>query len=186
MARAADVQGQDRKYRSVIRPVPTGTTFVGTVRFQSLNRFQLALLCESLEMLGGTRAAHIGLAKKFGLGSVRVTINSLALMDHRARSASFFAKNGTPNLGAVRYDAWSAVRSELFPSDGPEAEPLHKRLFKDDLTRIEALKALLEFESAPPPETVKEHGGSGDQVPPVWTDRWVLDDAVTVYRRTNR
>lgn len=186
MARAADVQGQDRKFRSVIRPVPAEIEFVGTVRFQSLNRFQLALLCESLEMLGGTRAAHIGLAKKFGLGSVRVTINSLALTDHRARSASFFAENGTPNLGAVRYDSWSAVRSELFPSDVPEAEPLHRRLFKADLPRIEALEALLEFKSAPPPEIFKELGGSGDQVPPVWTDRWVLDDAVTVYRRAPR
>lgn len=65
---------------SAMRPLPAGTKFRGTIRFQNLTSMELGLLLWSLRLEEGCFQT-IGMGKPYGYGRMRLTIDALCTAD---------------------------------------------------------------------------------------------------------
>ncbi|HEX9733126.1 MAG TPA: TIGR03986 family CRISPR-associated RAMP protein [Thermoanaerobaculia bacterium] len=77
------------KQHTIIRPVKSGVTFTGRVRFENLTDIELGALLEAVSLPEGC-AHKLGMGKPLGLGSVRIEAR-LHLIDRAQRYASWGA-----------------------------------------------------------------------------------------------
>ena len=73
-------EGKER-VRTVIHPLPKGTSFHGTVRFHDLTREELGLLLWSLR-LNENCYQSIGMGKPCGYGRMRLSVDLLGMLDY--------------------------------------------------------------------------------------------------------
>ncbi|MCF6147690.1 MAG: TIGR03986 family CRISPR-associated RAMP protein [Candidatus Kuenenia sp.] len=86
-----DNQGDfNPKIDTKMRPIKSGRTFVGNVRFENLSDIELGALLFSLE-LPGNCCHKLGMGKPIGLGSVKIT-PTLMLSDRETRYTDLFAE----------------------------------------------------------------------------------------------
>lgn len=69
------------KAGATLRPLPEGTEFTGTVRFQNLTNLELGLLLWSLRLEEGCFQT-VGMGKPYGYGRMKVRINNLRTLDY--------------------------------------------------------------------------------------------------------
>ena len=63
--------------KNVMKPLPSGTEFVGVVRFHNLRKCEAGALVSAITFLGHSECRHnIGSGKPLGYGSVRIEIDS--------------------------------------------------------------------------------------------------------------
>ena len=77
------IPGGKEKVGTVMRPLPKSTTFHGIIRFRNLSAVELGLLLWSLRLEDGCFQT-IGMGKPYGYGRMKLTIESLKLLDHAA------------------------------------------------------------------------------------------------------
>ncbi len=82
IASPADVNKNQNQYTK-IKPVKSGTSFTGRIRFENLSEVELGALLFALDLPDGC-AHKIGMGKPLGLGSVRI-YPSLHLSDRKER-----------------------------------------------------------------------------------------------------
>lgn len=68
--------GENQDVKSTLRPLPVGTSFTGTIRYQNLNEDELGLLLWCLRLKEGCYQP-IGMGKPYGYGRMKLTINKL-------------------------------------------------------------------------------------------------------------
>ena len=78
---------REDKQHTIIRPVRTGETFKGRVRFENLTDIELGALLEALHLPDGCHH-RIGMGKPLGLGSIAIEAK-LRLVDRNARYSSW-------------------------------------------------------------------------------------------------
>ena len=174
---------RDRKQLTIIRPVKTGTNFVGRLRFENLIDLELGALLTALQ-LPSSKRHHLGMGKPLGLGSVRIEV-SLHLTNRERRYTSVFDDAGRVNLGetdsgAVGEQCRAAFAGAVITHHNATSEP-QVALGADGLwsiPRLRALSALLEWSDAPPEDRV----GYAPSDAPLsdlrwWRDRRVLPTA---------
>lgn len=172
-----------RKYRPVIRPARSGTAFTGRVRFQNLTRLELVLLFVALSHAGDTKALHVGLARKFGFGSVRASIDNLILVRRHAAATSFTNRN-SGLLQLEKPDLSTFVGKSQQVSAAPLNEDALDRL-RRARNRPE-LKYLLEFEGRPTNSSTAEVGARNGAVDKEWTKRATLPTAIPAQSKQGR
>ena len=74
------VQAGKEKVGTVLRPLPTGTEFRGTIRFRNLTELELGLLLWSLRLEDGCFQT-VGKGKPHGYGRMKLQINALRILD---------------------------------------------------------------------------------------------------------
>lgn len=96
-----DPQGiEEQRYAASFTPLPAGTVFTGTVRYKNLHPDELGLLLWSLT-LSEESLQNMGLAKAYGLGIIKVTVDQLIEYD-LSQAYSSFAYNAPPCASAER------------------------------------------------------------------------------------
>lgn len=81
-------EGQKSSQHTIIRPVKQGTKFISRVYFENLNDLELGALLITLKLDSSMRH-QIGMAKPYGLGSIKVD-TKVFLQDREVRYASLF------------------------------------------------------------------------------------------------
>lgn len=98
------VDAGDRKTRTVIRPVGDGTRFVGRISFDRLTKVELGALLTAVDPRpprSGTYAHKLGMGRPLGLGSVRLTVRSVHLVQEKERYERFLAEDGRLAAGEI-------------------------------------------------------------------------------------
>ena len=81
----------NEKVKTLLRPLDTGTRFQGVIRFKNLHEDELGLLLWSLRLDWNRECwQSLGMGKPFGLGRMKLTVNSLRLYD----PAALYAPDG--------------------------------------------------------------------------------------------
>lgn len=98
-----DLERRDQNSRTVIRPVSRGAKFRFTIRFENLSDVELGMLMWALQLPAGDDLRHhLGMAKNYGLGTVKIT-PYLYLENRQERYKSLFTKKGDGSL------VWSSL-----------------------------------------------------------------------------
>lgn len=156
-----DLPNQQKKSLTVIRPVPAGAEFEFRMRFENLTPEELGLLLWALQLPPEQNLCHhLGMAKPYGLGTVKITPH-LFLENRQERYNSLFS---TDPGGS---HTWSGLCQPQAQDAEDDAQPYLTafeayviRALPDDLRqdglagqpRIQDLVAMLRF---PGPEDVE-------------------------------
>lgn len=140
------------KQETLSRPVRPGSTFVGQIRFQNLERAELGALLAALDLPAGL-AHKLGMGKPLGLGSVRIDVTRVTLDDRQRRYSTWDTTDTPlPNLDAEVQNAKDDFR-KLMVSHHLQKEPALPPVEKDidlwALPRPAQLAALLQWKDAP-------------------------------------
>lgn len=123
---APGTNGKD-KVASVARPLPAGTVFAGSVRYQNLHPDELGLLLWALR-LGPDCRQTLGMGKPYGYGRVRIQVEALYEWQPGALLQSFGVQPPAP-APASRLDelesAYRAFAVEQITSQYPEYAKKH-------------------------------------------------------------
>lgn len=106
---APETNGKD-KVASVLRPLPAGTVFAGSVRYQNLHPDELGLLLWALRLAPDCRQ-NLGLGKPYGYGRVRIQVEGLYEWQPRALLQSFGVQPPTPAPASRLDELESAYRA---------------------------------------------------------------------------
>ena len=79
-ANAADTGNQNEKIYTQLKPLPAGTEFKGTIHFDNLTETELGLLLWSIT-LDKESLQNIGMAKAYGFGKIKVSIDSAVFVN---------------------------------------------------------------------------------------------------------
>lgn len=165
---------------TVIRPVKEGVTFHGKISFENLELYELGALLTALELPNGL-CHKLGMGKPYGLGSVKIELGELAMIDHEARYGSLFESNKLGD-GVRSYQQGHKNISnckELFSITAFQTRDIWSiERFRDDL------KLLLDFDNPPPKHETDPLPAPSTQNR-IWSDRRVLPDPRGVWRRNN-
>lgn len=185
------VPEQQRKTRTVIRPVKPGIRFAGRIRFDNLTPEELGALLVALELKASMRH-KIGMVRPFGYGSIRIDTR-LHLVDQPARYESFFGADGRLHEGwrsdddTVQKvnDARGAfalcVLRQLQVLNAPKAaDQALARLW--EMPRMKDLAAMLEWDNAPDQRTTESIPVQNDARSDQWRRRWLLPPPQAVLR----
>jgi len=153
-----------KKLFSVIRPVRERVEFAGRIHFDQLYGAELGGLLAAL-LLPRSKRHKIGLGRPLGLGSARIEVEGVHLIDTGARYSKFF------NEEVLTTGASVPVRTDLYPT-----------MFYRDVCgvagkgefwsqrRMIDLAALLEWKHQPKSDSVRYVEKGGQQ----WQQRWLL------------
>lgn len=142
---------QTKSHSARVKPLQPNATFSGSIWFQNLSNVELGLLLEALEPSveyenENTYPAHkIGLAKPLGLGSIKIKVDGLSILDteemYRKKKAAFI-DNGHCQPQSTEKDP-NVYKQEF------QRELLEKLNTSEDsiwdLQRLKELKTMLEF-----------------------------------------
>ncbi|MDP3149830.1 MAG: TIGR03986 family CRISPR-associated RAMP protein [Ignavibacteria bacterium] len=136
-----------------IKPVKTGTTFTGRIRFENLSDVELGALLFALELPEGC-CHKIGMGKPLGLGSIHIT-PSLFLSERNERYTDI-KKEWTSPVDETREkdkfkNAFSKYILNNLKSDNKEY--VSADLWKEE--RMNELRIMLDFENIPPNEKTR-------------------------------
>lgn len=172
---------QDTQH-TVIRPVKTGVSFVGRVRFENLTDLELGALLHALQFPDGC-AHRLGMGKPLGLGSVRITAD-LRIVDRAARYRTW------QSSGIQENDDGSRYRDAFLLAMRDHAEQSHETMLDQQdglrqIARLDGLFRMLEWTTRPAhtatapmdlngfrnrPVLPTPHGVAGASEPPWQTD----------------
>jgi CRISPR-associated protein (TIGR03986 family) len=144
-----------------IQPLKSGVKFIGRVRFENLTDIELGALYAAIRLPDGL-AHKFGMAKSLGLGSLRVEVTGVRLLNMRERFASLDANAGVQTESDTQrmlLAAYTAFVQRLAPGS--------RTLWGSD--RMKTLAALLTW-TGRPPDRLTEQMGFDDQ----WKYRWTL------------
>jgi len=171
-----------RNARTIIRPVPEGTQFQFTVRFENLTPEELGMLLWALSLPlaqqdGAELCHHMGMGKSLGMGSVHITPR-LFIEDRQARYQRLFQKD---DRGQTQWAGVSLPREETLQTylDTFEAyvmqgiEKSSGKLINED--RILDLAAMLRF-PGPEADKIADPGFRNRERHVLPTPREVLND----------
>jgi CRISPR-associated protein (TIGR03986 family) len=149
---SSSIENYDKhKQHTIIKPVKTGVTFSGKIRFENLTKLELGALLSALE-LPETCCHKIGMAKPLGLGSIRITCK-LQLIERSKRYKTWLdlgAKETSTEVGKKIFTdkiLQHAASSDELMLEGKEG--LHK------IKRLDALFCMLEMKNKPPLEKTR-------------------------------
>lgn len=99
--RSRNANQETANQKVCITPLPTGSVFLFEVDFSNLDPQELAALCASLDPHSSFEH-KLGMGKPLGLGSVKITLEGLYLVDRRARYlVQSFAAGAAPRYHGV-------------------------------------------------------------------------------------
>ncbi|MBL8150720.1 MAG: TIGR03986 family CRISPR-associated RAMP protein [Blastocatellia bacterium] len=119
--------------------------FIFTVRFENLEEYELGLLLWSLA-LEDCMAHKIGMGKPLGLGSVKIKIHSLEIIDRKVRYQSFLEENASLQQGITKENDWKKYVSTF--------REWMKDHFGEDFNQLKNVKALQKILTYPNNETI--------------------------------
>jgi CRISPR-associated protein (TIGR03986 family) len=132
----------DDKQYTVIRPVKDGVTFSGKISFENLAHYELGALLTTLDLPEGL-CHKLGMGKPYGLGSIRINIQSLNIINHKKRYETLF-KNDKLRAGSIKY-----FPDKISPFKKSFAHIFSKSGNIWDVPQIQDdLKPLLDFDNA--------------------------------------
>ena len=145
----SDGTEEQKSHSARVKPIHPGASFQGSIWFQNLSKVELGMLLEALEPSieyseENTFPAHkIGLAKPLGLGSIKINVQNLNIIDIEKayQSPSFFSKGiCRPPLTQESTELFKkAFQSELLSALKKEKDSIW------DLDRLQELKSTLRF-----------------------------------------
>ncbi|MEW6754543.1 MAG: TIGR03986 family CRISPR-associated RAMP protein [Candidatus Latescibacterota bacterium] len=153
-----------------IRPVREGVRFTGRIRFENLSDGELGALYAAIRLPDGL-AHKFGMGKSLGLGSLRVTVTSIALMDPRTRYTSLTAPGLNDN--ATTHSKLQTAYQAFVGYVAGKGQSLWAG------PRMQALAALLAWDQRPADELTCMVGVDNDPQRQ-WKDRVVLPGARNV------
>ena len=87
-----------RQSSEPINPISPGSIFKGTIRFENFSDEELGALLFAIDL--PAECCHkLGMGKPLGLGSVRLDIEGLTLIDRKKRYSQIFDENGQWETG---------------------------------------------------------------------------------------
>jgi len=133
------------KQHTIIRPVKSGVTFTGRVRFENLTGIELGVLLESVSLPEGC-AHKLGMGKPLGLGSARVEAR-LHVIDRAQRYASW---GGTGDKG----ESGDRFRESFRAAIGNHARATSETMIQANaglrrIARIDVLYRILAWQDRP-------------------------------------
>ncbi len=150
---------------TVIRPVSPGTRFEGKITFDNLDLAELGALLCAIDLPDGL-AHKIGMGKPIGLGSVRLKVESIRLIDREKRYRSWTEATAC-NSESVTKDSESreAFRKLVVEHYNQKEDPESPLPFDIDLwemPRVYELACMLSWKQAPEQMKTRYVGLSGD------------------------
>lgn len=149
---ATSVVSDKKKVGTTIRPMPVGTKFTGTVRYQDLTAAELGLLLWSLRLgLEGLQEDKsepcyqtIGMGKPYGYGRMLLTIDSLTEYtpdslyggDLMAPESQQLEDEACAEKVNAYIQAYDAEATDKLAGPGRRTQPLHKRASIQDFLWI--------------------------------------------------
>lgn len=132
-----------------IRPVKAGVTFKGTIRFENLSDIELGALLWAVTIPGPAKDYRhkLGMAKPYGLGSVKVTA-SLHLDDRRKRYETLFDGQGWQESAP---ETPGQISTFITAFDGHIRQALGVENRFSSLTQLERIAMLLTMMEWPGP-----------------------------------
>lgn len=178
MTRPEEVAQDQKRLRTIIRPIRQGITFTGTVRFTDVSEKELGALLTAIDpaIEGMDPCHHLGGARPLGFGSVKTELAGLRV---KAAKTSLFE---------VRDDRIQTLRNEVDAHDeiGRLRAIFHKKSLgldgkPEDLARafwaqpsMQDLAHLLHFPDRP--QAIIPPGIEGPEAAQ-WAERWPLPRA---------
>lgn len=124
---------KDKLNRTIRHALNPGTKFYFTIRFENLSPIELGALLWSIEMEEGMYH-KLGLAKPLGFGSVKISLNSISILDPIKRYSSFIA-DGWRKINDQEKVEWVGLFKETM-------EDRYKESFKE-LNNIKDITTIL-------------------------------------------
>ena len=143
---------RDHQNRTISGALQPGSTFVFTLDFENLARIELGALLYALE-LDGDMYHRLGYAKPLGFGSVKITVESVEILDWETRLQSLEPRAGWKPVGQAQ---WKEYKQQFLQE--------MKSLYGDDFENIVLgdLRALL----SEPPELPIHYPRTGEKPDP--------------------
>jgi len=156
-----------KKQLTGIKPVRAGVAFTFRVRFENLSDVELGALLWALALPDGC-AHKLGMGKPLGLGSVRVTVQSLHLTDRKQRYGKLWADEAwATGEGQGKSVADYKTAFEQYVLQHVDAAERASAQTLAEIPRVHELLCLLSFVSAPPIEETRyleiEHEENGNE-----------------------
>lgn len=166
------------KQHTVIRPVRSGTSFKGRIRFENLSDIELGLLLSAVNLLPFMRH-ELGMGKPYGMGTIKI-IGTLKLADPESRYKRVYTDDGNLELG-LKDDSETTRLEEaclrafnnLIRAHDGERIPGNDDGSIWSIPRIAQLGRMLEWNNAPPCTETKYVGLDRDGAT-WWGERRVL------------
>lgn len=147
----ATAQASKKQYTK-IKPVDTGTTFKGKIRFENLSNAELGALLFALQLPAGCYH-KIGMAKPLGLGSVQIT-PKLFLSKRDERYINLKSEWENPikestETGKKIDDFKNAFATYVLNQLRNDNESYNSNVLWEEEPRMQELKRMLDFEHKP-------------------------------------
>lgn len=143
------------RMHTVIKPVKSGITFRGRIRFTNLTEVELGALITAIDLPDGC-AHKIGMAKSLGLGSVRFE-STLTLADPVVRYRPMAERPATVDSASAKQRCRTAFEEVVSSHAEATGELTSDRPGLRRLDRLDALYLMLGFESAPEDPAKTDH-----------------------------
>jgi CRISPR-associated protein (TIGR03986 family) len=162
------------KQDTIIKPVRNGVFFTGMIKFDNLSYEELGALLSALELPVGY-AHKVGMGKPLGMGSVRINVENIVIIDREKRYKSW--DSGEISADEVQMEKSKAENSfrkvliDHFNDTYNQAIPYEKSIW--DLYGNSVLSLMLSWEDAPPPDNTRYKSLSGQDAD-AWRERKVL------------
>jgi len=187
-----------QRQRTVMSPVGDSTEFSGHIHFDNLSAEELGALLTALH-LPDTLRHKIGMGRKLGFGSVKISVEEISVLNPAKRYASFFAtdmgsrEGSAPAFNAGRHDdsvgiadravvafVWAMCthRADADPPDDRRQALEH--FWRHP--RMRELAALLEWKNPPAEDETREVSVTRDREADQWRDRRILPPASEIAR----
>lgn len=161
-----------------IVPVRDQVSFEGRIRFENLSDAELGGLYAAVQLPDGL-AHRFGMGKSLGLGSVRVQVTHVVLLDMAARYHSPAPSPEANVAGKVAEDRATVTLRRAYAAFVQRVSPAQNSLWAPRPMR--ALAALLSWD-ARLADDLSRHASIQDAGSEQWKDRSVLPDAAELYR----
>jgi CRISPR-associated protein (TIGR03986 family) len=181
---------QESKQHTIIKPVKDGVQFEkGRVYFENLSGVELGALLTALDLPSNMRH-QIGMAKPYGLGTVKIEIKNFVLQDRAIRYQSLLDEqnscwNNDSQTSAERetekQKAISVFQSAVLENYNGLVTPNCKASDFWQIPRLQTLAAMLEWQNAGSFEDKQYQ----DLTSPQWRNRHVLPYPQTVESQQN-
>ena len=172
-------EAQNDRVSARYAPIDRGAKFESTIHFERLSATELGALLAAIQLPEG-HAHKMGLGKPFGLGSVRVEIVRLSLLEDGVRYRSLKARASMPSTPLSRV-------SEFIGAFEARVAEICEAASFEDIAEIRCLRALTSYKAAPLINATGymklQRPDRDDRSSPVYANKPVLPSATEVAQR---
>lgn len=167
---------------TIIKPVLPQTDFISRVYFENLSNVELGALLIALELPPNMRH-QIGMAKPYGLGSVKIEPKKLVLQNRKKRYAALFnEQDGSFSNGAkldvetskIKTEAENAFKEKVLKHFNDIVQANSRAANFWQIPRLETLATILEWETADNFDRKEYTGLQTEDDKRKWRERRVL------------